>query len=139
VGGLFVRNRSKIGIATEGVHRGRRRGVGRTRGWSAGQLSRRLNHRGSMTDSDFLSAFSALLEGTVRDEDLRPPIHAVALASNGSLFALRWDEGQPAVVLAEHLEDDGLAMPIHFMAVDSTGRSAVFDFPSLRERPRRVY
>jgi hypothetical protein len=92
-----------------------------------------------MTDIDFLSAFRSLLEEIAHYRNLQPPIQAVALACNGSLIALRWDEHQPALVLAEHLEDDGLAMPIHFMAVDSTGKSAAFAFASLREKPLRIY
>jgi len=60
-------------------------------------------------------------------EDFQFPCYMAAIAINGSVIVTRWaPDGtnfEPEFI-AEHIEGDGLALPINVMLTDSTGQAA---------------
>jgi|SRR5262245_13986884 len=60
-------------------------------------------------------------------EDFQFPCYMAAVAVNGSVIVTRWaPDGtnfEPEFI-AEHIEGDGLALPINVMLTDSTGHAA---------------
>jgi len=58
------------------------------------------------------------------DRGMKLPLQVAFMSSNGSTAAARYVEGQEnceCEILAEHIVDEGLALPIHMMVIDESG------------------
>ena len=58
------------------------------------------------------------------DRGMKLPLQVAFMSSNGSTTVARYVEGQESCeceILAEHVVDEGLALPIHMIVIDESG------------------
>jgi hypothetical protein len=65
---------------------------------------------------------------TARDSGMVLPYYMVAVAHNGSMIFIKYEEDQAgyglkAEQLADYINDDGFMIPINMMLVDKTGQA----------------
>jgi hypothetical protein len=74
---------------------------------------------------ELTKALTAMVEA-IMEKGADCPILAVAVAINGTLLYVRYDERDETLTctpLAEHIKDDGLELPINVMYVDREGEA----------------